>query len=62
MLSAPGRAQGLHIYEGHKEPVGGLAVNRNNVISWAGNCIGLLSLQVSFTLRGPANMSLCATF
>ena len=62
MLSAPGKAQGLHIYEGHKEPVGGLAVHREDVISWAGNCIGLLSMQVSSRPRGPyANISLCAT-
>ena len=51
MLSAPGKAQGLHIYEGHKEPVGGLAVHRKDVISWAGSCIGLLSMQVSCRCR-----------
>ena len=52
MLSGSGRSQGLHIYEGHKEPVGGLAVHRKDVISWAGSCIGLLSMQVSCRCSG----------
>ena len=56
MLSDSGRSQGLHIYEGHKEPVGGLAVHHRDVISWAGSCIGLLSMQVSCRCSGS-----CAT-
>ena len=62
-LSAPGKGQGLHIYEGHKEHVAGLAVHCKDVISWAGSCIGLLSIQVGYRLEGPyAEISLCATF
>ena len=52
-LSAHGEVQAPMIYEGHKEPLGGLAVHGNDVISWAGSCIGLISLNVCspFTRR-----------
>ena len=46
-LTSPGEMQPLHVYEGHKEPVGGLAVHGSDVISWAGSSLGLISLQVS---------------
>ena len=45
-LTSPGAMQPLHTYEGHKETVGGLAVHGNDVISWAGSSLGLISLQV----------------
>ena len=45
-LASPGEIQPLQIYEGHKEPVGGLTVHGNDVISWAGSSMGLISLQV----------------
>lgn len=52
-LSAHGEVQAPMTYEGHKEPLGGLAVHGNDVISWAGSCIGLISLNVCspFTRR-----------
>lgn len=46
-LMSPGDMLPLHIYEGLKEPVGGLAVHGSDVISWAGSSLGLISLQVS---------------
>ncbi len=45
-LSAHGEVQAPVTYKGHKEPLGGLAVHGNDVISWAGSCIGLISLSV----------------
>lgn len=61
MLTAAGTMQRPHIFEGHKEPVGGLAVHGKDVISWAGDCMGLFSLQVCCNSEKAIDADICCS-
>ncbi len=46
--SVPGTSRCLHVFEGHRDAVAGVSVQGRDAVSFAGQHLGVFSLQVEF--------------